>query len=105
MKEYNLNAKKYKLSARLLYKFLMKERVLHLYIEEVLKQNYQQSAAKVYKTNKDVLALLNFYDDINFSLHWASTLQGHYFWEDLNSKFRHECSKLLLWKKLMNTTP
>ena len=85
----------YNLKARLLYKFLMKERVLHLYIEEVLKQNCEQFAARTYKSHKDVLALLSDYNDINYSLHWASTLQGHYFWEDLNNKFNDELKKFL----------
>jgi len=86
--------KHYTLEGRLLYKFLMKERVLHLYIEELLKQNSQYSVVKEYKNDKDVLALLSEYSDINYSLHWASTIQGHCFWESLYNKFIGEREKL-----------
>ena len=86
--------KHYSLDGRLLYKFLMKERVLYLYIEELLKQNSKYSGVIEYKKDKDVLALLSDYCDINYSLHWATTIQGHCFWESLYNKFNSEREKL-----------
>ena len=79
--------KNYSLKAKLLYKFLMKERVLHLYIEEVIKQKANYRIVRDFKQEKkNVMELLDCFNDISSSLYWAETTQGHDFWEKLNDE-------------------
>ena len=69
--------------ARLLYKFLVKNRALHAYVEELIKQKSFHTIVKDYKENKDLMSLLSRYNNINDSLHWVQTSQGFDFWRDL----------------------
>ena len=79
--------KNYSLKAKLLYKLLMKERVLHLYIEEVLKQKPNNLIVKEFtRGTKNVMDFLDFFNDIDASLYWEKTTQGYYFWKKLYNK-------------------
>ena len=86
--------KNYSLKAKLLYKLLMKERVLHLYIEEVLKQKPNNLIVKEFtRGTKNVMDFLECFYDIDSSLLWMDTTQGHEFWENLNKEFYKFCLK------------
>ena len=78
----------YSLKARLLYKFLMKNRALHLFVQEVMKQKVDYRIVKEFKQEKkNVMDLLGWFNDINESLYWVQTTQGHYFWKKLNDEY------------------
>ena len=77
----------YSLKARLLYKFLMKERVLGYFVEGLTKQRENCQVVYKYKSNRlNVIQFLNYYDDILF-LRWRDTPQGHEFWFKLCLQF------------------
>ena len=78
----------YSLKARLLYKFLMKNRALHLFVQEVMKQKVDYRIVKEFKQEKkNVMDLRGWFNDINESLYWVQTTQGHYFWKKLNDEY------------------
>ena len=90
----------YSLKTRLLYKFLMKNRALHLFVQEVMKQKVEYRIIKEFKQEKkNVMDLLGWFNDINESLYWVQTTQGHAFWKKLNDEyymFYKRYEKLLL---------
>ena len=74
----------------------MKERLLRIFVEEVIKQKEDYNAVKDFKRGtKNIMDFLNYFDDIDKSLYWAETTQGHSFWCKVNDK-----SKLFLRKYL-----
>ena len=74
------------LKARLLYKFLMKERVLHLFVQEVIRQKGNYRIVKEFtQGKKNVMDFLEWFDDIG-SLYWVQTIQGHEFWRRLSDE-------------------
>ena len=86
------------LRARLLYKFLMKKRALHLFVEELIKQRKDSQVVTEYKNNKlNVIQFLSCYDEITF-LFWHTTPQGHDFWDKLNDEFYEFYIRSVLYK-------
>jgi len=75
------------LRTKLLYKFLVKNRALHAYVNEIIKQRPCNQAVKDYKENKDLMSLLNWFNDINSSIQWVQTSQGWSFWNKLSGTF------------------
>ena len=82
-----LKDNKYTLRTRLLYKFLVKNRALHAYVTEIIKQKPYSQIVEDYKENKDLMSLLSRFNDIHSSLHWVETSQGWSFWNKLSETF------------------
>ena len=77
----------YSLKARLLYKFLMKNRALHLFVEGLIRQRPNCQVVDEYKNNRlNVIQLLSYYNHFAF-LCWRDTPQGHEFWLKLCFQF------------------
>ena len=65
----------------------MKERALHLFVQEVIKQKAHYNTVKEFtRGTKNVMDFLDFFNDIDASLYWEKTTQGHYFWKKLYDK-------------------
>jgi len=66
----------------------MKKGVLRLFVQEVIRQKGNSRIVKDFiRGKKNVMEFLYNYDDIDASLYWADTIQGHDFWGELNDEF------------------
>jgi len=76
----------------------MKERILHLFVQEVIKQKCAYEVVNDFKQGKkNVMDLLNYFDDIDRSLFWVQTNQGHEFWSKMNDKSKFFLRKYLYY--------
>lgn len=81
--------KKHSFKGRLLYKFLKRNRALDNYIKEVCHQKPGYTAVVQYKQNHDILDFFDKFNDINRSLYWRDTPQGHDYWSEMHDRFRY----------------
>ena len=76
----------------------MKERILHLFVQEVIKQKCAYEVVNGFKQGKkNVMELLYIFNDIDRSLYWAETTQGHEFWNKVNNKSKSFLRKYLYY--------
>jgi len=66
----------------------MKKRILHLFVQEVIRQKSNSRIVKDFIRGKtNVMEFLEWFNDIDGSLLWVETTQGHDFWNKLNDEF------------------
>ena len=87
--------------AQYLYKFLRKHNLFEKWFGNVKKQHPERF--QQYNENHDILELLDMCRNIDYSFCWASTPQGHMFWEKMQRKFVSEFNDIATDIRIMKT--